>query len=281
MGTAPNGYQTPKTNWAAGQIPTASDFNRIEGNIQAIEEGQRTIDPAQAPSGNSGTMRQILDWLANRIKAILGTANWYDSPPTTLQATKNHIDAAAPHSGHETPAGAQAKADAAAGAVRAELDAHKTENASTSQKGHVQLSTSTTSTSTSLAATASAVKTVNDALTSHKAEAATETKLGHVKAKTRPDGTLIVPVNVIVYPAAGLPAEEGNEYTIAVGNDEFLHKVAESEPYGGAIRCLALDDTYIYIGGDTTQKVYKWRYTRPYPGRYLHLYRRRHNTKGI
>ena len=85
------------------------------------------------------------------------------------QALKNHEDDLA---SKETPAGAQAKAEAAAGVVRAELDAHKTENASTSQKGHVQLSTSTTSTSTSLAATASAVKTVNDALTSHKAAAA-------------------------------------------------------------------------------------------------------------
>lgn len=37
MGTAPNGYNTPKTNWAAGDVPTASDFNRIEGNIQAIQ----------------------------------------------------------------------------------------------------------------------------------------------------------------------------------------------------------------------------------------------------
>jgi uncharacterized protein YdaU (DUF1376 family) len=100
-------WQTPKTNWQAADVVSKDDFNRIEGNIQH------------------------------------------------LQDTK------------ETPAGAQAKAEATAGAVQAELDAHKTENASTSQKGHVQLSTSTTSTSTSLAATASAVKTVNDALTSH------------------------------------------------------------------------------------------------------------------
>jgi len=56
--------------------------------------------------------------------------------------------------------------------LKDDLDTHKEETASTSQKGHVQLSTSTTSTSTSLAATASAVKTVNDALTSHKDAAA-------------------------------------------------------------------------------------------------------------
>jgi len=89
---APSGYQTPKTNWAAGNVPAASDFNRIEGNIQAVEEGSRTIDPAQAPSSNSGTLRQLLDWFANRIKAILGTTNWYDTPPATLQDAKDHFN---------------------------------------------------------------------------------------------------------------------------------------------------------------------------------------------
>jgi hypothetical protein len=34
-------------------------------------------------------------------------------------------------------------------------------------------------------------------------------------------------------------------------------KVAESTGYGGTIRALAQDDNYIYIGGQTTRKVYK------------------------
>ena len=146
--------------------------------------GSRTPNQSQAPaSPGTGTLTQLISWLANRIKATTGKTNWWDAPPTTLQAAKNHIDAAAPHSGHETPSGAQEKANAALNSakqytdqevaeVSQALDAHKAESASTSQKGHVQLSTSTTSTSTSLAATASAVKTVNDALTSHKAAAA-------------------------------------------------------------------------------------------------------------
>jgi len=109
MGTAPNGYNTPKTNWTAGNVPTASDFNRIEMNIKAVEEGQRTIDPAQVPASNQGSLRQFLDWFANRIRAITGKANWYDAPSKTLEDLNTHINAAAPHSGHETPAGAQAK----------------------------------------------------------------------------------------------------------------------------------------------------------------------------
>jgi len=100
MGTAPNGYNTPKTNWTAGNVPTASDFNRIEMNIKAVEEGQRTIDPAQVPASNQGSLRQFLDWFANRIRAITGKANWYDAPSKTLEDLNTHINAAAPHSGH-------------------------------------------------------------------------------------------------------------------------------------------------------------------------------------
>ena len=72
-------WQTPKTNWGQpGQtVPIADDFNRIEGNIQH------------------------------------------------LQDTK------------ETPAGAQAKAEAAAEVVRAELNAHA--NASAPHAGHALL----------------------------------------------------------------------------------------------------------------------------------------------
>jgi hypothetical protein len=31
-------WQNPNTDWKAGDVPTASDFNRIEGNIQYLKE---------------------------------------------------------------------------------------------------------------------------------------------------------------------------------------------------------------------------------------------------
>jgi len=102
MSTAPQGWQNPKTNWQAADIVHPSDFNRIEGNAQAIELGSRTVDQSLTPSGNSGTLRQFLSWFANRLKAITGASNWYNTPPTTLQAAKTHMNAAAPHSGHAT-----------------------------------------------------------------------------------------------------------------------------------------------------------------------------------
>jgi len=206
MSTAPSGFQTPKTNWQPADVVQASDLNRIEGNINAIEQGARTLDQAQAPAGNEGSLRQILSWLANRIRAITGMTNWYDAPPTTLTAAKSHIDAAAPHSGHETPAGAQAKAEAAAGAVRAELN-------------------------------------------THKAERATETKLGHVKAKTKEDGALILPINIL---------NDNNVYNAVLDTDIDITKIMrESDDYGGTICAIAVDDNYVYVGGWDTQTVKK------------------------
>ena len=90
MSTAPQGWQNPRTNWQAADIVHPSDFNRIEGDLQAVELGSRTVDQSLAPSGNSGTLRQFLSWFANRIKAIMGTTNWWDAPPVTLSgATPN------------------------------------------------------------------------------------------------------------------------------------------------------------------------------------------------
>lgn len=120
MGTGPTGYQTPKTDWQAADIPAAADLNRIEGNISAIETGERTVDPGQAPGGNTGTLRQLLDWLTNRIKAITGAANWYDAPATTLAVAKAHADLTTTAHGGIAPsthvgAGGSAHANAVAG----------------------------------------------------------------------------------------------------------------------------------------------------------------------
>ncbi|NOU68399.1 hypothetical protein GC096_30695 [Paenibacillus sp. LMG 31461] len=55
--------------------------------------GNRTADPAQTPSGSVGTITQLFSWITNRIKAMLGTTNWYDAPPTTLTAANTHMTA--------------------------------------------------------------------------------------------------------------------------------------------------------------------------------------------
>jgi hypothetical protein len=88
----PTGWQNPKTNWAAADAPGPGDFNRVEGNINAIYAGARTVDPALAGAANTGTLRQFLSWIAGRIKAITGAVNWYDVPAITLAAAKTALD---------------------------------------------------------------------------------------------------------------------------------------------------------------------------------------------
>lgn len=100
MSTAPTGYQTPKTDWKAGDdAPVASGFNRIESNINAIETGSRTLNDGLASPANSGTLRQILSWFAGRLKAITGKSNWYTAPTKTLEDVNTHISATTPHTG--------------------------------------------------------------------------------------------------------------------------------------------------------------------------------------
>lgn len=41
-------YVTPKTNWAAGNVPVASDFNRIEGNAEANHDAVTSEAVARA-----------------------------------------------------------------------------------------------------------------------------------------------------------------------------------------------------------------------------------------
>lgn len=35
-------WQTPKTDWEGSDVPLADDFNRIEGNIQELEQTKVT-----------------------------------------------------------------------------------------------------------------------------------------------------------------------------------------------------------------------------------------------
>ena len=171
--------------------------NAPPNSVNDAAIGSRTPDQSQAPaSPGTGTLTQLISWLANRIKAITGKTNWWDAPPTTLQAAKNHIDASAPHSGHETPSGAQAKADAALNSAKqytdqevAEvshaLDAHKA--AAAPHSGHE-------TPAGAQAKAEAAAGSVRTELYAHVTEIATQESLGHVKV----DGETIMASNGII-----------------------------------------------------------------------------------
>lgn len=51
------------------------------GNIQNIN---LTVDQNSIPSGNTGTILQLLSWLTNRVKTISGKTNWHENPDVNL-----------------------------------------------------------------------------------------------------------------------------------------------------------------------------------------------------
>lgn len=72
--------------------------------LDAAAVGEHDKDPAahlalahsivdtDTPRGNNGTIRKLLDRLANRIKAITGRGRWFDDPDITLAQTKKRLD---------------------------------------------------------------------------------------------------------------------------------------------------------------------------------------------
>jgi hypothetical protein len=88
---------------------SAAMLDHPDNSVTDAKIGNRTINQVLTSPSNTGTLTSLLSWLAGRIKNLMGTTNWFDAPPTTLTNAKNHIDAAAPHSGHETPSGATTK----------------------------------------------------------------------------------------------------------------------------------------------------------------------------
>ena len=105
-------WEEPKTDWTAGDVVSKDDFNRIEGNIQELENTKETSAGAQA-------------------KANTAEAN-------AKAYTDAHEQKAAPHSGHETPAGAQSK-----------VNTHANVTASLSTLGHVKYAVLTATLNTS------------------------------------------------------------------------------------------------------------------------------------
>ncbi|ETT78982.1 hypothetical protein C173_01662 [Paenibacillus sp. FSL R7-277] len=121
-GLSANDYTTAEKNKLAGITAGAGGA----GTATDAVIGNRTISDTTAPTGDSGTVTNLLGWLANTVKSITGKSSWRTAPATTLEAAKAHADDATRHltaadrtawNAKETTAGAQAKADVAQAAA--------------------------------------------------------------------------------------------------------------------------------------------------------------------
>ncbi len=92
MSGAPSGWITPKVDWTPQDALDTTSYNRIEGNINAIETGSRTLDQALASPANTGTLRQIISWFAGRIRAITGKTNWWEAPAKSIEEINTDLN---------------------------------------------------------------------------------------------------------------------------------------------------------------------------------------------
>jgi parallel beta-helix repeat protein len=138
-------WENPVTTWgqAGKTVPGAGDFNRIEGNTQYLKDEVDSHKAENASTTAKGHV-QLSSSTSSTSTSLAATASAVKTVKDEAKAyTDAHEQKAAPHSGHETPTGAQAKAEAAAGAVQAELNTHKADGASHSKTARFVVGTST------------------------------------------------------------------------------------------------------------------------------------------
>ncbi len=91
-----NVTSTYTDNLADASLGAAVPTTNGTGSSLALSATQLAVsgvqpDQAQAPaSPGTGTLAQVLSWLANRVKAITGATDWWDAPATTLAAANTH-----------------------------------------------------------------------------------------------------------------------------------------------------------------------------------------------
>lgn len=82
----------PTAHSLSGLMPSSiGALADAPGSVSDSNIGNRTATPDSAPSGNTGTITALLSGLANRIRAIMGSANWWDAPPVSLTGAQAHI----------------------------------------------------------------------------------------------------------------------------------------------------------------------------------------------
>ena len=162
-----------------------------------------TINQDIIPTQNVGKLSEIVSWVTNRIKAITGKANWYDSPTKSLEQLNNEkVDKIT---------GKELSANDFTNIYKSKLDgiadgANKT-----------ILNNTTNSASTSEAATANAVKMAYD-LANH----------GHPYA---PESHTHTKAQINDFPSS-LPANGGNADTIGGKHASDFTTVLYLESYG-------------------------------------------------
>jgi len=85
---------TPNYSFKKPYYSESADVSVINENMDTLDEAlmvtaNQTTTPPQ--ENTKSKLSTVISWLANRIKAITGKANWWETPATTLENCNSHI----------------------------------------------------------------------------------------------------------------------------------------------------------------------------------------------
>ena len=155
--------------------------------------------------------------------------------------------------GAETPAGAQAKADAAESAAKSYTDTHENK-------------TSTHGATATPTANRIAMYDSGKRLSSGAAPTSDNHVVRKIDMEAAKKHSLIYLGESIDYGGTIYAIAVDDDYVYIGGwitqkvyklNKSNLSKVTESNSYGGTINAIAVDNDFVYVGGESTNKVYK------------------------
>jgi len=218
-------WENPVTTWgqAGKTVPIADDFNRIEGNIQHLQDTKETPAGAQAKANAAETNAKSH---ANGLVGIL----------SSLATTAKNNIVAAINEIHSW-----------LGQLDNDFDAHQAEKATDEKLGHVAVD------GESIIANDAGVIFAHPIIddTQYKPQIAISTL--YQISEVGYGGTIYAIAADDNYVYVGGETTQ----TVKKLKKSDLSQVAESASYGGTIYALAVDDNYVYVGGETTQTVKK------------------------
>lgn len=85
---------TPNYSFKKPYYSESADVSVINENMDTLDEALMvTANQATTPpqENTKSKLSTAISWLANRIKAITGKTNWWETPATTLESCNTHI----------------------------------------------------------------------------------------------------------------------------------------------------------------------------------------------
>ena len=226
----------PNKNLPDGTMGGIGKENMQPGAVDDDVIGNREVDDTQAPTGNLGKYSNFLNWFAYMIKSITGKANWRTKPSYTIEQLGNSTICGVKNIGGDI--------DLVAGTGMMITPDTEGKKITFAAKNDTIIPAPHAVTHSSIG---------SDPITPESIGA--ETPAG-VQAKVDAHEAIPAPHSGHATKAE-VDATKAEVEALLAAKKHSLIYLGESIDYGDAIWAIAVDDDFVYVGGATTQKVFK------------------------